>query len=90
MTVLKKAKLKLTVDLLNNREDNAVHTAKKSLLSISGIGRFLGLTMKSKSKLDQARERRTYAMQFENATLDLDTITNPNTRTQMVNGFSLQ
>lgn len=90
MTVLKKAKLKLTVDLMNNREENAVQTAKKSLLSISGIGRFLGLKMKSKSKLDTAHERRIYAMQFENATLDLDTIINPNTRMQLVNGFDLQ
>ncbi len=90
MTILKKAKLKLTVDLINNRDENAVQTAKKSLLSISGIGRFLGLKMKSKSKLDRARERRIYAMQFENATLDLDTITNPRTHAQHVNGFSLQ
>jgi len=90
MTILKKAKLKLTVDLMNNRDENAVQTAKKSLLSISGIGRFLGLTMKSKSQIDRSRERRIYAMQFENATLDLDTITNPRTRTQLVNGFNLQ
>jgi len=90
MTVLKKAKLKLTVDLMNNRDENAVQTAKKSLLSISGIGRFLGLTTKSKSQLDRARERTIYAMQFENATLDLDTISNPRTSTQHVNGFSLQ
>jgi len=46
--------------------------------------------MKSKSQLDRTRERRIYAMQFENATLDLDTITNPRTRTQLVNGFNLQ
>lgn len=90
MSILKKAKLKLTVDLMNNREDNAVQTAKKSLLSIRGIGRFLGLTMKSKSKLDPIRERRIYAMQFENATLNLDTVTNSNTSTQLVNGFNLQ
>lgn len=89
MTVLKKAKLQLTVDLINNRNENAVQTAKNSLLSIRGIGRFLGLTTKSKSKSDRTHERTIYAMQFENATLNLDTTTNPGTSTQLVNGFNL-
>lgn len=90
MTVLKKAKLKLTVDLLNNSEKNVVKTAKKSLLSINGIGRFLGLSTKSKTKLDQAHERTIYAMQFENATLDLDTVSVSGNEKQYVNGFNLQ
>lgn len=72
---------------MNNRDKNVVNTVKSSMTSIKGIGRFLGLTMKNKSKLDPLHIKNTYAMRFENATLDLDMIINPQTNTQVVNGF---
>lgn len=90
MSILRKAKLKLTVDLMNNQEDNAVNVAKESMSGIKGIGRFLGLTVKRKDKLDPTRERKSYAMRFENATLNLNTISNPLNHTQAVSSFSLQ
>lgn len=90
MTVLKKAKLQLTVDLMNNQSESAVNTAKNSLLSIEGIGRFLGLSVTDTSQIDKAHERRVYEMNFENATLNLDTVSNQHTKSDFVNGFTFR
>ncbi len=90
MTVLKRAKLQLTVDLMNNHTESPVDAAKNSLASIQGIGRFLGLTTTSTSQIDNAHERRVYEMSFENATLNLDTVSNQQTQSNFVNGFSFR
>lgn len=89
MSILKKAKLKLTVDLLNNNNSNVVTTAKESLLSLNGIGRFLGITLQEQKSIDEALEHKSYAMRFENATLNLDMISNSFNNTQAVSKFNL-
>lgn len=84
----RKVKLALTVGLMNAGNDsNLVQFAQEVLLGIKEVGSFLGLALKDQSKLNAYHERQTYALQFENCTVDLDLVSNPITQYQYVQGF---
>lgn len=87
----RKIKLALTVGLMNNDPgNNALNLVRELMLGFQEVGSFLGLSLKGKSRLDTSHFKQTYALQFENCTLDLDLVQNPRTNSQYVQGFQLR
>jgi hypothetical protein len=86
----RKIKLALTVGLMNaGSSGNPLQFAKEILSGIQEVGSFLGLAVKNKSRLNAFHERQTYALQYENCTVDLDLVSNPVTHYQYVQGFQV-
>lgn len=92
MKNLRKIKLALTVGLINQVENSNLLTAVKDLMkSFSNeVGSFIELTTTKQTPLNASLNTETYAMRFENAVLNLDIVTNTNTRLQYVQGFNLR
>lgn len=92
MNVRKKVKLALTVGLLNSSsQQNALQAVKDLMLGFKDeVGAFLGLSRINNARLNPNHVQETYAIQFENCTLDVDLVFNPVTKTQIVQGFQLR
>jgi hypothetical protein len=92
MNVRKKVNLALTVGLLNsNGQQNALQAVKELMSGFKDeVGAFLGLSRINNARLNQNHVKETYAIQFENCTLDVDLVFNPFTQTQVVQGFHLR
>jgi hypothetical protein len=88
---IRQIKLALTVGLINsNAQHNAIQVVKELMAGFKEVGSFLGLTVVTKSPLNQNHIKKTYALQFENCRLDLDLVSNPLTKNQYVQGFQLK
>ncbi|MCP3928947.1 MAG: hypothetical protein GY705_07590 [Bacteroidetes bacterium] len=87
----RKVKLALTVGLINQHETpNALNSIKNLMSGIKEeVGTFLGLYEKRKAPLERQLIRSSYALQYENCTLDIDLIMNRNTNNQYIQGFYL-
>ncbi len=86
----RKIKLALTVGLMNaEASNNAIHFVKEVMQGFQEVGAFLGLALKDKAELNTNHIRQTYAVQFENCTVNLDLVSNPHTHYQYVQGFQL-
>jgi hypothetical protein len=88
----RKIKIALTVGLMNNRADsNALQNIMELMSGFKeDVGNFLGWSMVKKSLLNRSHEQQTYAMRYENCTLNVDLVANSQTRTQVVQGFQLR
>ena len=86
----RKIKIALTVGLLNNESNNVLQAIKELMLGFQEeVGNFLGLSMVNRSRLNSEHILQTYAIQFERCRLDVDLVSNPHTRTEVVQGFQL-
>lgn len=86
----RKIKLALTVGLMNaEASNNAIYFVKEVMQGFQEVGAFLGSVLKDKSTLNSNHIRQTYAVQFENCTVNVDLVSNPNTQYQYVQGFQL-
>ena len=87
---LRQIKLDLTVALLNHAQaGNPLERVKDLMLSYQDVGS-LADVYESSNELDSDHIQNSYALQFENVTLDLNTVSNRNTNYTLVNGFSLR
>ncbi|MCB0565634.1 MAG: hypothetical protein KDD01_14785 [Phaeodactylibacter sp.] len=86
---IRKIKLALTVGLMNSNQSNTLNAIKDLMLSFQEVGAFLGLTVTGNKRLNPALIKETYAIQFENCTVDVDLVSNPMTHSQAVQGFQL-
>ena len=87
---IRQIKLDLTVALLNQpHAGNFIQTVKDLMMSIHEVGSFAGL-YESSNQLDNDHIQYSYALQFENVTIDLNTVSNRSTNNTFVNGFSLR
>ncbi|MBR9921314.1 MAG: hypothetical protein GYB31_10785 [Bacteroidetes bacterium] len=87
---LRKIKLDLTVALLNNASgSNAQKIAKDRLKGYTEVGKFLQTRVVRKKRYDENFIERSYAIQFEHCTLNLDILSNRKDLYQVVNGFQL-
>lgn len=82
----------LTVGLLKqNDSGSALYTVRDILQNFSDeVGAFLGLQEVGSQPLNSNIRQRTYALQFERCTLNVDLIANQRTQTQEVKSFHLR
>ncbi len=88
---IRNMKLSLTVDLMNlSNSQSPLSTIKSAMEKFKAeTGGFKRLLRKNKEVLPNGLEAQTYAMQYENCTLDLDLITDHISDQQIVQGFTL-
>ena len=92
MKNLRNIKLALTVDLINKSSGtNLLNSIKELMKTFSDqIGSFIELTITNQFPLNAALDNQTFAIKYENAILNVDLVTNRNTRSQYVQGFNLK
>ncbi len=88
---IRQIKLELTVDLLNQQNTRKpIRFAKKAMGKFkSQVGSYMGLLEKGTTKISDAIERKSFALQFEYCTLNLDLVTNRESNIQFVQGFDV-
>ena len=87
-----KIKLDLTIALMNNPpgSGNVLQATKQLMLNFKEVGSFSRLKLLGKSDLDNRHIQKTYAIEFENCTLDISMIANRNNNSQFLNTFNLR
>ncbi len=92
MKNLRKIKLALTVGLMNEAsEKNVLNSIKNMLKKFSAdLGNFIDSKITKQLSLNAALENRTVAIRYENAVLNVNLVTNRNTRSQYIQGFDLR
>lgn len=81
----------LTVGLLNRRNNNnGIDLVKDLMSNLKEAGAFIGSQLKQKMTLNANHQMETHALKFENCTLDVELVRNPQTKRQSIQGFQLQ
>lgn len=85
-------KLALTVDLMNQPNSFSPLVSLQNLMGRfkDETGLFQGSKELNSTPIEAGIEQKTYALLFENVTLDLDLITNQHSSEQFVKGFNLK
>jgi hypothetical protein len=88
---LKQIKIDLTVKLMNlKNQSNTLQTIQDSMVSFKEeIGNFLDVVILNDLGLSPSIVKRTYAMRFEKCTLNVDLVVNQTTKSEYINGFSM-
>ncbi|MEM0992733.1 MAG: hypothetical protein AAF847_12500 [Bacteroidota bacterium] len=88
---IKKIKLDLTVKLLNKRSNsNLLFSVKEAMHTFKDeVGSFLGFTVLRDMGIGSDMVSRTYAIKYENCTLNVDMVLNEKTRSEYLNSFRL-
>ncbi len=89
---IREIKLALTVDLMNFPASPTTVASVQNAMSRfhDEAGSFKGCTESGATNLGQGIETKSYALHFENVTLDLDLFTNVHSSEQTVKGFNLK
>ena len=89
---IRKMKLALTVDLMNLPGSYTSMASVQDSMSRfkDETGSYKGCKESESTFIQAGIQRKTYALQFENVTLDLDLITNEHSSEQLVKGFDLK
>lgn len=88
---IRKIKLALTVGLMNTPSGNALQQIRELMTGFSHeVGQFLGLQQVDHAHINHNHEQYRYALRFERLTVDLDLISNPSTKTQVIQRFDLR
>ncbi len=88
----RKIKLELAVNLINEgNTSNLLDKIKGIMASFKEeVGNFLGLKVIKKSKINTFHEKESYAIEFENCTLDVELLNDQTTSSQYVQSFDLR
>ena len=87
----RKIKLELAVNLINEgTSNNMLDKIKNVMASFKEVGSFLGFKIVKKSKINTFHERQSYAIEFENCTLDVDLLEDGSNSSQSVQSFNLR
>ncbi|PSR08520.1 MAG: hypothetical protein DA408_00740 [Bacteroidetes bacterium] len=86
----RKIKLALTAGLINkNTNSNALASVKDLMTSFADeVGHFLGLINMGNASLGSNTIRESYALRYENCTLNVDLVSQANRQT--IQGFNLR
>lgn len=84
-------KLALTVDLINKQaSQKPILFARKAMGKFKNeVGNYRGLFEKGRTKISDAIERRSFTLQYDHCTLDLDLVMNRESNLQFVQGFNV-
>ncbi len=75
---------------MNTPSGNALQLIKEQMNGFRNeVGAFLGLQEINRARLNHNHEEHRYALRFERVTVDLDLISNPSTKTQVIRRFDL-
>lgn len=87
----RKVKLALTAGLINKSTNNNVLAAVKDLMNnfANEAGNFLALTPTGNTSLGGNATRESYALNYENCTLNIDLVSNPKANRQTIQRFNL-
>lgn len=87
-----KIKMALTAGLINQANGGAtLHTIKNLMNNFAGeVGNFLGLTQLRNASLNPHATYETYALQYEKCTLNVELVSQPQSRVQTVQRFQLR
>jgi hypothetical protein len=88
---LKKIKLNLAIDLLNQRSNNNLLSTTRDLMGnfAEEVGAFMSQKLtKARATGDLVKE--SYALQYEKCTLDLDVVVNKNNSNQYIYSFDFR
>lgn len=87
----RKIKLALTAGLINKRTNNNALAAVKDLMNnfAHEAGHFMGLKATGNSNLSSNAVRESYALNYENCTLNIELVSNPNANIQTIQRFNL-
>ena len=84
-------KLALSTELIYvDRNTNVLQIIREIMLGFKEVGHFLKQTLTGKVKINASTENQRYELQFENCTLDVELISNENTRNKYVRGFNIR
>lgn len=87
----RKIKLALTVDLINyDNQHNLLDQIKNVMSRFTEVGAFLGERITLKRKINEVHERQSYAIQYENCTVDIDLIEDERNAHKIVQGFKVR
>ena len=88
---LKEIKLGLAVDLVNQPPQQEILSTVYRLVGRFRdiLGQFNDVQLNDRKKFG-SHMRSSYTLQYENATIDLDLLTNPLTHSQTVYGFNIK
>jgi len=88
---IQKIKLDLTLNLLNKSFDNNVVDSITAFMAglQEEVGCFVGSQLVQQAGIDSTFERQTYAIQYENCTLNVDVVFNKNSSNQYLRSFNL-
>ena len=88
---IRKIKLALTVDLLNEPDvENPLHSAKNVMHKYqSEAGNYRGTSLTNRTQLNENLEKSTHALLFDNCTLDINLISDRRATKSLIQGFDL-
>ena len=87
----RKIKLELSVNLINTgQRKNLLDIVKEVMGGFKEAGAFIGQKITRRAKLDKLHEKESYAIQFENCTLDVDLVSDSKREFQFVQAFDLR
>jgi len=88
---IQKIKLDLTLNLLNKSFDsNVVDSITTFMASLHDeVGNFVSSQLVRQAGIDKTFEQQTYAIQYENCTLNVDVVYNKNSSYQYLRSFNL-
>ncbi len=88
---LKKIKLALTIDLLNQKNNHNILGIIREVMNTlrAEVGSFLSQTLTTTRPLGDL-VKQTYSLQYENGTLDLDVVVNQTTLNQYIYSFDFR
>jgi len=88
---IQKIKLDLTLSLLNKSFDNDVVNSITAFMADlqEEVGSFIDSQLVQQAGIDDTFERQTYAIQYENCTLNVDVVYNKNSSYQYLRSFNL-
>jgi len=86
---LRKVKLALTVGLINRQQHINLPGIRQMMSNIKEAGAFVGEVLVNNQPISANLTKESYAIQFENCTLDVNFFKNPVTNSWTVQGFDI-
>lgn len=87
---LRKIKLALTVGMINRHQHISLPGIRQMMSNIKEAGAFVSQVLVNNQPIHANLTKETYAIHFENCTLDVNFFKNPATNSWTVQGFEIR
>ena len=86
----RRIKLALTVGLMNaQKSNNQLGFIRDLMMDFVEVGSYRGSRMLNNAKVNPSNTKQTYAVQFDNCTVNVDLISNSQTQNQYIQSFQI-